>query len=60
MTAVVFLICRPLMAIPTGLGAGFAPGPVLAALGVDLAPGQDLQSCSRPDSVGCPPPEVLA
>jgi nitrogenase-associated protein len=54
------LIRRPLLAIPTGLCSGFEPGPVLDALGVILAPGDDLQSCSRPGPIGCPPPGVSA
>jgi nitrogenase-associated protein len=54
------LIRRPLLAIPTGLCSGFEPGPMLAALGVTLAPGEDLQSCSRPGPIGCPPPGVSA
>ena len=60
MVADPLLIRRPLIAIPTGLGAGFEPGPVLDALGVTLAPGEDLQSCSRPGPIGCPPPGVSA
>ncbi len=41
------LIRRPLIASDFGCGCGFSPGPLLAALGVDLQPGQDLQSCSQ-------------
>ena len=39
------LICRPLLQQGELRQAGFVPGPVLDALGVTLAPGQDLQSC---------------
>ena len=39
------LICRPLLQQGELRQAGFAPGPVLDALGVTLAPGDDLQSC---------------
>lgn len=41
------LIRRPLIESDCGLGCGFEPGPLLAALGVDLAADQDLQSCSQ-------------
>jgi len=58
MVADPLLIRRPLIAIPTGLSSGFEPGPVLDALGVTLAPDEDLQSCSRPGPIGCPPPGV--
>jgi nitrogenase-associated protein len=54
------LIRRPLIATPSGLCAGFECGPVLDALGVTLAPGQDLQSCSRPDDPACPQPGIPA
>jgi len=60
MVADPLLIRRPLIAIPAGLCAGFDPGPVLDALGLSLAPGEDLQSCSRPSPIGCPPPGVPA
>jgi nitrogenase-associated protein len=56
MVADPILIRRPLLATPAGLCAGFERSPVLAALGLDLAPGEDLQSCSRPDLAACPPP----
>jgi nitrogenase-associated protein len=54
------LIRRPLLITPNGLCAGFERGPVLAALGIDLAPEEDLQSCSRPDLTACPPPTGAA
>jgi nitrogenase-associated protein len=60
MVADPLMIRRPLIAIPTGLCAGFDAGPVLDALGLNLAPGEDLQSCSRPGLIGCPPPGVSA
>ncbi|AFL74080.1 ArsC/Spx/MgsR family protein [Thiocystis violascens] len=41
------LIRRPLIETECGRGCGFAPGPMLDALGVALEPEQDLQSCSR-------------
>ena len=52
------LIRRPLMETAGGRCAGFEPGAVLDFLGVDLSPGQDLQSCSRPGpEPGCALPE---
>jgi nitrogenase-associated protein len=39
------LVCRPLLQLGELRQAGFVPGPVLDALGVTLAPGEDLQSC---------------
>ena len=39
------LVCRPLLELGELRQAGFVPGPVLDALGVTLAPGEDLQSC---------------
>jgi nitrogenase-associated protein len=60
MVADPLLIRRPLIAIPSGLCAGFDRGPVLDTLGLSLAPGEDLQSCSRPGPIGCPPPGVSA
>jgi len=51
------LIRRPLMDTPGGRCAGFEDGPVLEALGVRLAPDEDMQSCSRrPGEPECPPP----
>lgn len=41
------LIRRPLIECESGCGCGFVPGPLLDALGVRLAPDQDLQSCSQ-------------
>ncbi|NEX22686.1 nitrogenase-associated protein [Thiorhodococcus mannitoliphagus] len=41
------LIRRPLIEADCGCGCGFEPGPLLTALGVDLAADQDLQSCSQ-------------
>jgi nitrogenase-associated protein len=41
------LIRRPLIETEFGLGCGFEAGPMLDALGVALAPEQDLQSCSQ-------------
>jgi nitrogenase-associated protein len=58
MVADPILIRRPLIEVPAGMGAGFEPGPLLDALGVTLAPGEDLQSCSRPGPIGCPLPGV--
>ena len=60
MVADPILIRRPLMATPAGLCAGFERGPVLTALGIELAPEEDLQSCSRPDLAACPPPTGAA
>jgi nitrogenase-associated protein len=54
------LIRRPLLVTPNGLCAGFERGPILAALGIELAPEEDLQSCSRPDLTACPPPAGIA
>jgi nitrogenase-associated protein len=54
------LIRRPLLETPWGLCAGFEPGPVLDALGVRLAPGEDLAGCSRPGPAPvCPEPAEL-
>jgi nitrogenase-associated protein len=51
------LIRRPLIASELGCGCGFAPGPLLTALGVQLQPEQDLQSCSQLGSdPQCDPP----
>lgn len=41
------LIRRPLIETEFGLGCGFEAGPMLSALGVELTPDQDLQSCSQ-------------
>lgn len=60
MVADPLLIRRPLIAIPEGFCVGFDPGPVLDALGLSLAPGEDLQSCLRPGPIGCLPPGVSA
>lgn len=54
------LIRRPLMSTSSGRCAGFENAPFLAALGVTLAPGEDLQACSRPEGPACPAPEALA
>ncbi len=57
------LIRRPLIETAGLCDCGFESGPVLAALGVELAAGEDLQSCSRGgDSPTCPevPPMMLA
>ena len=43
-----FLICRPLLQYESIRPSGFLTGPVLDALGVDLDPQQDLQSCPKP------------
>lgn len=56
MVADPILIRRPLLITPAGPCAGFERDPILAALGIDLAPEEDLQSCSRPDLSACPPP----
>jgi nitrogenase-associated protein len=65
MVAEPLLIRRPLIEVvletdgqhPTLRDCGFAPGPLLEALGVRLLPGEDLQSCSRGgDSPVCPDP----
>ncbi|NCC40860.1 MAG: nitrogenase-associated protein [Gammaproteobacteria bacterium] len=48
MVADPILIRRPLMEVAGLRCCGFEPGPVLDALGVDLAVGADLQSCSHP------------
>ena len=54
------LIRRPLMETPEGSCSGFEDGPVLEALGIRLAPDEDLQSCSRtPRESECPPPGAL-
>ena len=47
MVADPILIRRPLIQVGALRGSGFEPGPILDALGVALAPGEDLQSCSR-------------
>jgi nitrogenase-associated protein len=61
MVAEPLLIRRPLMETPDGRCAGFEDGPVLASLGVRLAPDEDLQSCSRADGEPeCPPPGPAA
>jgi nitrogenase-associated protein len=58
------LIRRPLIEIAREgddplRGCGFEPGPLLDALGVILAPGEDIQSCSRGgDAPVCPDPTV--
>ncbi len=50
------LIRRPLMDTPFGLSVGFDDGPVLRALGVQLEPDVDLQTCVRTDiDQGCIP-----
>jgi nitrogenase-associated protein len=41
------LIRRPLLETEFGRCAGFEPGPVLDALGMHIAAGEDLQSCLR-------------
>jgi nitrogenase-associated protein len=48
------LIRRPLLDTTHGCCAGFEPGPVLDALGVQFAPGEDLQSCVREQTAGTP------
>ncbi len=51
------LIRRPLIESEHGLGCGFEPGPLLAALGATLPADEDLQSCSRPGAdPRCDPP----
>lgn len=45
MLAEPLLICRPLLEYGDLRQSGFMPGPVLDALGVNLTPEQDLQSC---------------
>ncbi len=47
MVADPLLIRRPLIDSEFGCGCGFAASPLLTALGVDLQPEQDLQSCSQ-------------
>ena len=47
MVADPLLIRRPLIETAGLCDCGFEPGPVLAALGVELEVGEDLQSCSR-------------
>lgn len=49
------LIRRPLLETEHGRCAGFEPGPVLDALGVRLAAGEDLQSCAREQAAGSSP-----
>jgi nitrogenase-associated protein len=62
MVADPLLIRRPLIEGGGLCECGFEPGPLLEALGVVLAPGEDLQSCSRlaqgDDGTQpvCPPP----
>ena len=65
MVAEPLLIRRPLIEVvlesdgrrSTLCDCGFAPGPLLEALGVQLQPGEDLQSCSRGgDCAGLPGP----
>ena len=62
MVAEPILVRRPLMEVDGLRACGFEPGPVLEALGVVLAPGQDLQSCSRVAVPGedaeCPAPDL--
>jgi nitrogenase-associated protein len=41
------LIRRPLIATAAGRMCGFEPHPILSALGVNLNPADDLQSCSH-------------
>lgn len=45
------LIRRPLLETPWGFLAGFEPGPVLTALGVQRPPGEHLAACSRRGAV---------
>jgi nitrogenase-associated protein len=45
MIAEPILICRPLLDYAGIRQSGFTPGPVLTALGVNLNPQEDLQSC---------------
>ena len=47
MVADPLLIRRPLIETGGFCDCGFEPGPLLGALGVELADGEDLQSCSR-------------
>lgn len=47
MIAEPLLIRRPLIETPSGRCAGFEAGPVLSALGIQLEPDEDLQSCAR-------------
>jgi nitrogenase-associated protein len=66
MVADPILVRRPLIEVGELRGCGFEPGPILDALGVVLAPGLDLQSCSRgaagaagegaDELLVCPPP----
>lgn len=57
MVADPILIRRPLIESAGGRCCGFEPGPILDELGVDLAPWQDLQSCSKPGpDAYCEPP----
>ncbi|NEX16748.1 MAG: nitrogenase-associated protein [Halochromatium sp.] len=47
MIAEPLLIRRPLIETPSGRCAGFEAGPVLSALGIQIEPDEDLQSCAR-------------
>jgi nitrogenase-associated protein len=62
MVAEPILVRRPLMELDALRACGFEPGPLLDALGVVLAPDQDLQSCSRIAAPGegaeCPAPDT--
>jgi nitrogenase-associated protein len=62
MVADPLLIRRPLIEADCGCACGFEPGPLLSALGIDLDPEQDLQSCSQsgPAPRCEPPAEVEA
>lgn len=61
MAADPLLIRRPLLETPWGLAAGFEPGPVLHALGVQPSPANGLDGCSRPGADPlCPPPGTPA
>lgn len=43
------LVRRPLMRLGEYRQSGFEAGPVLEALSIKLKPGQDLQTCPKPD-----------
>lgn len=63
MVAEPILVRRPLIEVDGLRACGFEPGPMLDSLGVVLAPGQDLQSCSRVAGPGegddCPAPDLV-
>jgi nitrogenase-associated protein len=63
MVADPILVRRPLLELPGLKACGFESGPVLAALGVALGPGEDYQACSHPRAspgieASCPEPDV--